>query len=124
MNKEFGGTIKVIKAAEMLDFIDTPKRVVTLEKAGRLFVKADAVQRKNIWRAQILGLHLFREVYEILSKREDRSIDSDFVMETIAIKMPLENYKRTFNTFVSWARFGGLFAYDAKNKILSLQEQL
>lgn len=120
MNKEFGEIIKVIKAAEMLDFVDTPRRVVTLEKIGSIFVKAAAVERKKIWREQILKLRLFSEIRDILSKREDHKVDSDFVMTTIAIKIPLENHRKTFNTFVSWSRFGSLFAYDTKNKTLSL----
>ena len=122
MNLEFGAAIKVVKAAEMLNFVDTPRRAVILENTGRLFVKADAEERKKFWREQILKLRFFREIYEILLKREERSIDSEFVLETIAIKMPLENYKRIFNTFVSWARFGSLFSYNPKEKTLSLLE--
>ncbi len=124
MNREFGNAIKVVKAAEMLNFVDTPKRAVTLENTGRLFVKANAEERKNIWRAQILKLRFFNEIYEILVRKEDHSIDSEFVLETIAIKMPLENYKRTFNTFISWCRFGDLLVYDSPNKTISLAQTI
>ncbi len=122
MNLEFGDAIKVVKAAEILDFVDTPKRVVTLEKNGQLFVKADAEERKKIWREQILCLRLFSETFEALKRREDRSIESDFVLENIAMKMPMENYKKTFNTFINWARFADLFVYKPKDRIIYLQQ--
>jgi len=42
-------------------------------------------------------------------------------MEIIAMRMPYENYERMFDTFVGWARFGDLFAYDDQLGILSAQ---
>lgn len=54
--------------------------------------------------------------------RPDRTIDRDFVLETIITRMPSENYELVFNTFVRWARFGGLFEYDTENHQLRLIE--
>ena len=34
--------------------------------------------------------------------------------------MPYENYEKVFNTFIRWARFGGLFAYDEATQRISL----
>jgi hypothetical protein len=36
--------------------------------------------------------------------------------------MPSENCELVFNTFVRWARFGGLFDYDADTQKLRLIE--
>ncbi|HUK62109.1 MAG TPA: ATP-binding cassette domain-containing protein, partial [Dongiaceae bacterium] len=58
---EFGHVIAVVKAAEMLDFVDTPKRAVLLEPAARRFLAAGAEERKRLWREQLLKLKLFRE---------------------------------------------------------------
>jgi hypothetical protein len=35
--------------------------------------------------------------------------------------MPHENYETVFQTFIRWARFGNLFAYDEANGTISLQ---
>jgi len=35
--------------------------------------------------------------------------------------MPQENYEKVFNTFIRWARFGDLFAYDETMEKISLQ---
>ena len=54
--------------------------------------------------------------------RPDRTIDRDFVLETIVTRMPSENYELVFNTFVRWARFGALFDYDPETHHLRLIE--
>jgi hypothetical protein len=40
------------------------------------------------------------------------------------MSMPHENYEKIFETFIRWARFGNLFAYDETTETISLQEQL
>jgi len=40
----------------------------------------------------------------------------------IITRMPSENYELVFNTFVRWARFGGLFDYDVETHQLRLIE--
>jgi NitT/TauT family transport system ATP-binding protein len=120
-NREFGRMISVVKAAEMLDFVDTPKRMVILEPEGQRFVRASAEERKAIWRAQLLKLRLFRDVYELLQRQPDHAIDKEIVLETIIMNMPQENYEKTFETFIRWARFGDLFAYHEATETVSLQ---
>jgi NitT/TauT family transport system ATP-binding protein len=109
-NREFGRMINVVKAAEILDFVDTPKSLAVLEPDGKRFVQAPREQQKAIWREQLLKLHLFREVYEVLQLRPKHEIDRDFVLETIIVHLPYENYERLFNTFIRWARYGSCSA--------------
>jgi NitT/TauT family transport system ATP-binding protein len=120
-NREFGRMIGVVKAAEMLDFVDTPKRLVVLEPEGLRFIKATPEERKTIWRGQLLKLRLFREVFEALQREPKHAVDKEFILETIILNMPQENYETTFNTFIRWARFGDLFAYDETTEMVSLQ---
>ena len=37
--------------------------------------------------------------------------------------MPYENYEKIFNTFIRWARFGELFAYDETVQRIALGPQ-
>ncbi len=120
-NREFGVVIPVVDAAELLDFVDTPKRMVVLDAEGRRFVKADPEERKTIWRDQIMKLSLFSQVHDALQRDADHRIDRDFVLETIVMRMPLEDYQRVFDVFIGWARFGNLFAYDEDDATISLQ---
>src|SRR5262249_47185993 len=119
-NRAFDQTIRVVRAAEMLDFVDTPKRMVVFEPEGQRFVRATPEERTAIWRENLLKLRLFREIYEVLKRQPKHEVDRDIVLEQIVLHMPQENYERIFHTFIGWARFGDLFAYNEKTEILSL----
>jgi NitT/TauT family transport system ATP-binding protein len=121
--REFGRVITVVKAAEMLDLVDTPKRQVVLEPEGKQFVKALPEERQAIWRQHLLKIRLFREVRDALERAEQHSIDRDFVLERIVLNIPQENYEKVFETFLQWARFGDLFDYDEATETLSLPKE-
>jgi hypothetical protein len=119
-NRQFARVIEIVKAAEMLRFVDTPGEVVALTAKGKQFATADPDERKALWREQLLNLGLFRKIYDILGREPTHAIDSDFVLETIVTRMPFENYEKVFNTFVRWARFGELFRFDEEAQRISL----
>jgi NitT/TauT family transport system ATP-binding protein len=58
---------------------------------------------------------------DVLDRQPRHEIERDFLLETILLNMPQENYEKTANTFIRWARFGDLFAYDEDTQTLSLQ---
>jgi cobalt-zinc-cadmium resistance protein CzcA len=119
-NRPFARVITVVKASEMLGFVDTPGHIVALTPKGGQFVGASADARRAVWREQLLTLGLFREIHDLLQREPDHAIERDFVLETIVTRMPYENYEQIFNTFIRWARFGGLFAYDETAQQVSL----
>jgi NitT/TauT family transport system ATP-binding protein len=118
-NHEFGVVIAVVKAGEMLDFLDTPRRLVVLTPLGERFVNASPVERKALWQQQLLELRLFQEVRAMLTA--EGSVSRDAVLEMIHRRMPNEPYERTFITLVRWARFADLFAYDEATETLTMQ---
>jgi NitT/TauT family transport system ATP-binding protein len=119
--QEFGRIINVAEAAELLDLVDTPKRMVVLEPDGQRLVKAPPAARPALWRGQILKLNLFRMVHEALQRAPRHQVDRDFVLETIVIHMPQENYERIFQTLIGWARYGDLWSYDEASETLRLE---
>ncbi len=122
-NREYGHVMNVVKAAEMLDLVDTPKRLVVLEPDGKTFVTASPSDRQALWRQHLLRLRLFRDVFEAMKKQPRHEIDDDFVRDLIALHMPQESNDRVFQTFLHWARFGDLFEYDEATEKLALAEE-
>jgi len=108
-NKEFGHVIAVVKAAEMLNFVDTPKSTVILEPLGKRFVLASAEDRKAIWREQLLTLSLFKEIHDVLQRQRKHRIDRDFILETIVIRLPQENYEQCSRRWWGGRRSGTCF---------------
>jgi NitT/TauT family transport system ATP-binding protein len=119
-NREFGRVITVVKAAEMLQWVSTPRRLVVLEADGRQFVRAAPPERKVLWGQKLLGLRLFQDVFALLQNEPRHQIDRDLVLETMVLNMPQENYEKMFQTFMQWARFGDLFTYDEKTQMIAL----
>ena len=122
-HQEFGHVITIVKAAEMLDFVDTPKSAVLLEPEARRFVQASPERRARIWREQLLKLSIFQEIAQVLRKQRSRELDRDFVLETIVMRMPQEDYEKVFQTFIAWARFGELFRYDESHGTIALYQR-
>ena len=117
----FDRMLGIVKGAELLNFVETPKRMVLLEPEGQRFVEADAEGRKALWREQLLKLGLYRLVQDALAKQPDHAVERDFLMETFALHMPEENAEKMFETFIRWARFGNLFAYNERSATITRQ---
>jgi NitT/TauT family transport system ATP-binding protein len=118
-NEEFGHVINVVKAAEMLDLVDTPKRMVELTPAGTRFVKAAVHDRHALWQKQLLAIGLFKDASEMLAHAPGHTLDRDVVLETIALRLPAEDCEKTFDTLVRWGRFGNLLTYDEADEQVS-----
>jgi NitT/TauT family transport system ATP-binding protein len=120
-NREFGRVLNIVKAAEMLDLVDTPKRLAVFTPEGRAFVRCGPDERKVIWRRKLLDLRIFADVRDALQEDPTHKLPKDFVLETIVLRMPAEDYERMFSIWIGWARYGDLFAYDEDEETVSLQ---
>ena len=118
---EFGRILAIVEGAELLDFVDTPKRMVVLEPLGKRFIHATPDEQKAIWRDQLHKLRLFALINATLQRLPDHEVDRDFVLETLVLRLPEENCEKQFQIFIGWARFGNLFAYDESTEKITLQ---
>jgi NitT/TauT family transport system ATP-binding protein len=114
----FERVLTTVKAAEMLDFVDTPKRAVFLTPLGKHFVNANMDDRKDMWRAKLLELRLFRVVRDMI-ELEDGELSKETLVQELATRLPLEDPELTFETLVAWGRFGELFAYREERGVLT-----
>jgi len=117
---DFGRTIAVVKAAELLDLVDTPKNRVLLTDAGRGFVAAAPREKPLLFRRQLLALGTFATVVRGLAGREDATARGADVREMLAERLPAEATGALFETLVNWGRFAQLLDYDAAGDELAL----
>ena len=120
---DFGHTLAVVKAGEMLDFFDTPKNKVCLTDVGRSYLDADVNARKRMFRDQLLTLGTFRFVRQLLVEARDHRLSKDVVEEELAIRLTSEDVDRLFQTVVGWGRFAELFEYSTDDEKLSLDAE-
>jgi NitT/TauT family transport system ATP-binding protein len=120
--QEFGQIITVVRAAEVLDLVDTPKRQVVLTPEGRRVADAHADARRDLFRDRLLALDLFRHIRDTIKRQDDRLLPRDYVDELLVTHMPQEDHQRQFDLLIAWGRFANLFTHDETSDSLSLVE--
>ncbi len=111
IHKEFGHLINITKAAELLDFVDTPKQKILLTELGKRFVESDTAERKRLWKEQLQKLTIYRRIMNMLKKAPQGRLERGYVEEELVLHLPQEDPLKIFNILTSWARYGELFAY-------------
>jgi NitT/TauT family transport system ATP-binding protein len=121
---DFGHTLAVVMAGEMLDFLETPREVVVLTDLGREFLAADINGRKDRFRGQVLKLDLFRHVLGMLEKVQDKQLPRETVEEELVLRFAVraDEAGRLFDTLVAWGRFGELFGFSPATEMLYLPQ--
>ena len=117
---DFGETISLVKAAEILEFVNTPKDEVQFTELGKKFVAADSDTRAKIFAEQVKKLRLFHIILGYLEVQEE--IDRDTVMKDIATALPYENPEKILETMIAWGRYAGLMDYDTNTEMLMRPE--
>jgi len=117
---DFGRTLTVVKAAELLDLVDTPKNDVILTELGRKVVAAPYDEKIPLLRPQILSLGTFCLVVRELARDPDTPMPAEAVKDILAASLPHVSASELFETVVNWGRAIQLFEYDAATDQLAL----
>jgi NitT/TauT family transport system ATP-binding protein len=117
---DFGETLAIVKAGEMLDFLDTPKNMVVVEELGNRFLDADINTRKLIFREQLRKLGTFRFLMQILSEARDKRLPADVIKEELIIRLPTVDVDKLFETVILWGRFAELIGFDSEAEMVHL----
>jgi NitT/TauT family transport system ATP-binding protein len=115
---DFGQTIAVLTAAELLGLVETPRDRVLLTDGGRALLAADVPGRKRQLGARLRELPTFRYVLDLVA-RAGGGVPRDLLAEEIAMHLPAEPPGETVRTLLDWGRFGGVLAYDPDTGIVS-----
>ncbi|MCG3192168.1 MAG: nitrate/sulfonate/bicarbonate ABC transporter ATP-binding protein [Thermoanaerobaculia bacterium] len=117
---DFGHTIAVVKAAELLDFVDTPKNRVLMTPLGKKSLDATTSQRRLIFKQQLLGIATFATLVQELAQTPDEGRSGEEIRGFLSQRLPGEPSATLFDTIVNWGRWAELFEYDAKSDEISL----
>jgi NitT/TauT family transport system ATP-binding protein len=120
IGRDFGETISIVKAAEILAFVNTPKDEVEFTELGRRFYESDRQTRKQIFAEQVQQLRLFHIILGYLETQEE--VSAETVMQDIASALPYEDPEKTLRTMVAWGRYAGLMDYNANTGMVVIPE--
>ncbi|MEK0445256.1 MAG: hypothetical protein RLZZ399_577 [Verrucomicrobiota bacterium] len=121
VGKEFGETLALVKAAEILELVDTPRNDVLLTELGRRFLESDRLERKRLFSVQICKLRLFQLVVDHF-KAED-SVDAAVILREIAAALPYENAGKVLQTMVAWGRYAGIMDHDRSTNTIFVPQR-
>ena len=110
---DLGHSILVVKAAELLELVSTPKQDVLVTPIGREFVASDENGRKRIFQKQLLRTPTFVFLLDRLRRAPGGRLPADVIREELAVYVPNESTPELFDAVVAWGRYGELLRYDA-----------
>jgi NitT/TauT family transport system ATP-binding protein len=119
---DFGHTLAVVKAGEMLDFLDTPKNEVMLTPLGNQLLDSDINGRKAMLNAQLRKLGTFQFVIRILQESQTHRLPQEIVHEELVMHLPTQDVEAMFKTVVAWGRFAELFGFSNETNELYLDD--
>jgi NitT/TauT family transport system ATP-binding protein len=120
IGRDFGETISIVKAAEILEFVNTPKDEVEFTELGRRFYESDRQTRKQIFAEQVQKLRLFHIIIGYLETQEE--VSAETVIHDIASALPYEDPEKILRTMVAWGRYAGLMDYNANTGMVVIPE--
>lgn len=119
IGREFGETLALVKAAEILGFAETPGEKVLLTEKGVRFLRVGREERRRLFGEGLLELGLFQAVMRDLRGRE--VVDAGSVLRELSAAFPYENSERMLQTLVAWGRYGGVLDWDRDTNTLRRQ---
>jgi len=122
IGREFGDTIAIVKAAEMLGLVDTPKDDVLMTEPGWYFLAAPTAVRKTLFREAIMKLRLFQILTSRLEETPAKRIDADVVLEELRQLLPYDEPSKLFQTLIAWGRYAELVDFDQNANTVYLHE--
>jgi NitT/TauT family transport system ATP-binding protein len=117
---DFGHTLAVVKAGEMLDLLETPRNTVVLTDNGRRLLGQDMDGRKATLRQRLMTLGTFRLVVRRLKQSPGRRAPASAIHGELSSHLPAQDVEPVFRTVVTWGRFAELIEFDAAAEVLTL----
>jgi len=123
LKKDFSTFLSVVKAAELIDLVETPGQTIRLTQSGIAFQKADLKNRKKLVHDLLLGLKIFKHLADRIDQSEAKEITEEEALHDLAQIFPNERPKILFKNLVGWARYAELFSFDPRTAILKKFEK-
>jgi NitT/TauT family transport system ATP-binding protein len=125
IGKDFGQTLYMVKAAELLDLVDTPKQTVVLTESGKAFVNGDINLRKGTLHRLFSSLRIVQQISELLKQSDTLRLPVEVIEQKLSEWLPNENPEKVVDVLISWGRFSEVFGYndDAKELYLDVGQE-
>ncbi len=115
--------VSIIKTAELLGFVKVENGDLVLTDVGRKMVEEDLQDRKEILRARLRELPVFKKILTTLSASPDGCISREEFEALVSSDLTDEEAKLVVKNILDWGRFAELFSYDAEDDTVCLEKE-
>ncbi len=123
LRDSFGELIIIIKAAEILEFVETPGGDLVLLPLGKQVIELPVNEKKKIISQQVAKLPLIDHMINFLRDREEHQASRPEVIEELTRVLPTERPKPQFDALVNWGRYSELMTFSRDEDILRLSDK-
>jgi NitT/TauT family transport system ATP-binding protein len=120
--REFGAVVRLVKAAELLGFVQTPGQDVLVTPLGKELANSSTSDQKRIVREQLMKLKIFELLVRLIKVQENQCLPSEELLRELQAALPHEKPKPLFRTLLSWGRYAEIISLDQRRHIIRLYE--
>ncbi|MGC8624064.1 MAG: AAA-associated domain-containing protein [Phycisphaerae bacterium] len=122
LRDSFGELLLIIKAAEVLGFVDTPKGDLVMEPLGKRIIELPVNEKKKLIAGQIATLPLFVHFRAFLRGQPDHAVARKDIIEELGRVLPTERPKPQYDALLNWGRYAEIFSYNRDTDTFHLVE--
>jgi NitT/TauT family transport system ATP-binding protein len=116
--------LPLVEAAQMLQFASIHQGDIELTAIGRLFAEASVLDRKEIFKDQVLKhVPTMEKIIWILQSKSNNKMEREFFVEIFEKHFGFEEAMHQLDILIDWGRYAELIAYDEKAKYLYLEQE-
>jgi NitT/TauT family transport system ATP-binding protein len=122
LNLDLEDLLPIVETCRLLGLADVVAGDFDLTLVGRRVADATVLERKPIFRAQMLARVPFVErMHWVLMSKRNSQMPREFFLEILQKRLGPEASETELDTLITWGRYAELFAYDEDSGMLYLE---
>ena len=122
---DIGEFFPIVELASLLGFAKVVEGDIELTPEGIEFAKTTVLQRKEIFKYQLLKhVPLITQIINVLQSESSKNMNIEFFEELLACNFGDEIARDQIQLIVSWGRYAELFGYDNVTELVYLENEI
>jgi NitT/TauT family transport system ATP-binding protein len=116
--------LPIVDATQLLGLARIEAGDIELTEAGRRFATQGILERKEIFREQVLkNIHLIQQIHGLLHTKSSQAMPAEFFLNILEKHFQKDEAGDQLDTAIDWGRYAELFIYDEDSNQLVLEEE-
>lgn len=113
----------LVEASDLLQFTRVVEGDIELTDQGRCFAQATVLERKEIFRQQLLSsIPMVKQMLQVLRAKANHEMNRDFFLDILMRTMGEKDALEQLDLLIGWERYAELIAYDQDREVISLED--